>query len=53
MLDQKYLQIKLKNIQADLEALLTWNANHDQERFEEYITDIHEALYFLKRKSQQ
>ena len=53
MLDEKYLQIKLKNIRQDLEDLLVWNANNDQDKFEEYIVDIHEALYALKRKSQQ
>jgi hypothetical protein len=49
-MDEKYLQIKIKNIKSDLDTVITWFASDETEKAQEYLDDCIKVIKELKKK---
>lgn len=49
-MDDKYLDIVIKNIKSDLDSIIHFNSKGDNDKVVEYIDDQIKALYKLKHK---
>tara|TARA_R110000803_G_scaffold88934_2_gene156015 strand:- start:1403 stop:1573 length:171 start_codon:yes stop_codon:yes gene_type:complete len=52
-LDKEYVRIKVKNFKAEMDAIMLWAEENDQDRFFEYIDDNIAALKKFKKQMEK